>query len=180
MLEALLDSSPFPIQVLDIDARARHETPAFQDLVNTDPEAPRLRAAIAAAARQAAALRGRGVAARAGLRTSWAMQCVQTAADEYRLYVALFNDPLTAESSIVVAVQPMIAPLGPTSAAQKRFRLTKRESQVARLLAAGLSNPEIAKTLGRSIHTARRHAESVLAKLGVASRTRVAVRLRVS
>ncbi len=54
-----------------------------------------------------------------------------------------------------------------------RFKLTKAESRVACLLAAGFPSATVAKSLGVTIHTARRHTERVLAKLGVHSRAEV-------
>lgn len=55
--------------------------------------------------------------------------------------------------------------------------LTGRQAQVARLLAQGKSNAEIAAMLAISPHTARRHTESVLMKLGIHSRAEVAATL---
>lgn len=48
--------------------------------------------------------------------------------------------------------------------------LTPRESEVAHLIAGGLSSNEIAGRLRISTHTARHHAERVYAKLGVRRR----------
>ena len=48
--------------------------------------------------------------------------------------------------------------------------LTPRESEVARLIAGGLSPSEIAGLLRISAHTARHHSERVFAKLGVRRR----------
>ena len=56
----------------------------------------------------------------------------------------------------------------------ERFELTPRQANVARLVADGLTNEEIAKALGISRFTARNHVEQVLAKLDVPSRARVA------
>ncbi len=49
--------------------------------------------------------------------------------------------------------------------------LTKRELEVLRLVAGGMSNQEIAADLILSEHTIHRHVANVLAKLGVSSRT---------
>jgi len=49
-------------------------------------------------------------------------------------------------------------------------RLTRRERQVASLLALRASNTEIASRLGISAHTARRHTERILEKLNCRSR----------
>jgi DNA-binding CsgD family transcriptional regulator len=48
--------------------------------------------------------------------------------------------------------------------------LTKRQKQVARLLAAEKSDRRIATALGINLSTARSHTSTVLAKLGMRSR----------
>ena len=48
--------------------------------------------------------------------------------------------------------------------------LTERERDVLRLLAQGLSNPEISRELGLGENTVKTHVRNVLAKLGVHSR----------
>ena len=49
--------------------------------------------------------------------------------------------------------------------------LTRRELEVLQMLAAGLSNKEIAVRLGISEHTVKFHVASILGKLGATSRT---------
>jgi DNA-binding NarL/FixJ family response regulator len=49
--------------------------------------------------------------------------------------------------------------------------LTRRELEVLQMLAAGLSNKEIAVRLNISEHTAKFHVASILGKLGAGSRT---------
>jgi DNA-binding CsgD family transcriptional regulator len=67
---------------------------------------------------------------------------------------------------------------GPRGAARSnRFGLTQRELQVAQQVAAGLSNPEIAKTLSRSPRTVENHVATVLDKLGAKRRGDVAALL---
>lgn len=57
-----------------------------------------------------------------------------------------------------------------------RYGLTERQAQVARLLALGASNEEIALRLGISAHTARHHAQSVLERVGTRSRKAIGLR----
>jgi DNA-binding NarL/FixJ family response regulator len=54
--------------------------------------------------------------------------------------------------------------------------LTPREREVLRLMAGGFSNREIADALGTSEGTAKNHASSIFAKLGVRDRTRAVLR----
>jgi len=56
---------------------------------------------------------------------------------------------------------------------RRRFGLTRRESEVALMLADRRSNREIAETLSIAERTARRHTEQVLSKLNTSSRTEV-------
>lgn len=49
--------------------------------------------------------------------------------------------------------------------------LTRRELEVLQMLAAGLSNKEIASRLNLSDHTAKFHVASILGKLGASTRT---------
>lgn len=55
------------------------------------------------------------------------------------------------------------------------FGLTPREREVARWLAAGKTNSEIAKILDASARTIEKHVERVLLKMGVENRTAAAL-----
>lgn len=74
----------------------------------------------------------------------------------------------------VVTVERVGLPLPPAPALRDRFGLTRRETEVASLLAEGLSDRTIAACLSIAHATARRHTERVLRKLGVSSRAAVA------
>jgi DNA-binding CsgD family transcriptional regulator len=57
-----------------------------------------------------------------------------------------------------------------------RFGLTRREAQVARLLARRATNREIGERLGARPHTVRHHVENISAKLGIHSRRAIVAR----
>lgn len=59
-------------------------------------------------------------------------------------------------------------------AADRALKLTKRERQVADLVARGLSNKQIATKLVISQRTSQGHVENILTKLGFTSRTQIA------
>jgi DNA-binding NarL/FixJ family response regulator len=53
--------------------------------------------------------------------------------------------------------------------------LSEREVEVLRLLARGLSNPQIAQTLVVSPRTAEHHVQHIYAKIGVSTRAAAAL-----
>jgi DNA-binding NarL/FixJ family response regulator len=61
---------------------------------------------------------------------------------------------------------------------RRRYGLTRREIEVAVLLAQGCSNSDIANELTISAHTARHHTQRVLSKLEVHSRAAAGAKLR--
>jgi LuxR family maltose regulon positive regulatory protein len=56
--------------------------------------------------------------------------------------------------------------------------LTEREREVVALLAAGLTNPEIAAKLVISPGTVKKHTSNIYSKLNVSNRTEAAARAR--
>ncbi|MFD6177514.1 MULTISPECIES: response regulator [unclassified Isoptericola] len=76
------------------------------------------------------------------------------------------------------AVRRLVAARGSATDgdALRDARLTEREGEVLRLMAAGLSNAEIAGELYLGVETVRTHVGNVLAKLGVRDRTQAVVR----
>ncbi|WP_030060968.1 MULTISPECIES: response regulator transcription factor [Streptomyces] len=74
------------------------------------------------------------------------------------------------------ALRRMVA-ARPLNSAQAlpRAALTGREEGVLRLMATGLSNPEIAQSLAVSLETVKTHVGNVLTKLGAQNRTHAVV-----
>lgn len=67
------------------------------------------------------------------------------------------------------------SPAMPSPAPVRENPLSRREREVLRLIASGLSTPEIAAQLGTSPGTVKNQTASVLSKLGVQDRTRAAI-----
>lgn len=104
-------------------------------------------------------------------------------------YVRLFVDEGThAANLLILAIQHNIHPeystrllaLIKTSQTEVNLpeTLTEREGEVLRLLAAGLSNQEIAEKLVISLSTIKTHITRIYSKLDVASRTQAILRAR--
>jgi DNA-binding NarL/FixJ family response regulator len=72
----------------------------------------------------------------------------------------------------LVRVELIVAPIDTT------VQLTRRQLEVAQLLAEGLRNGDIAERLGISAHTVRRHMEAILRRLNVSNRAAAAKELR--
>jgi DNA-binding NarL/FixJ family response regulator len=76
------------------------------------------------------------------------------------------------------AVRAVIEAAGGSSAPVRAPRpdgLTERQVEVLRLVARGLSNPEIARRLVISRRTAEHHVQDVYARIGVSSRAAAAL-----
>ena len=56
-----------------------------------------------------------------------------------------------------------------------RKELSAREHDVARLLVKGVSNKEIARSLGIEVVTAKKHVGKILRKIGARNRTQAAM-----
>lgn len=162
------------------DARGRtvHVNRALRTLLGRDPERDRLRAELGRVAAWFARCRdGRGDPVEGGAWEDLSAE-VRTSVGRYRLRGALIDAGAAEPTAcVLVTVEGGPLPLPPAEALCGHWGLTPRQAAVARLLAEGRSNAEVAERLGISPHTARHHTESVLLKLGVRSRAEVAARL---
>jgi len=82
----------------------------------------------------------------------------------------------TADASYCLALSTILDVLPDPAgvALEARFGFTRKEARVARLLAEGRPNKEIARVLFVSPHTARHHTQHLMLKLGARSRTAAA------
>lgn len=63
----------------------------------------------------------------------------------------------------------------PSRTSEGVTRLTKREREIADLIAAGLANKEISRRLNVATHTVKTHVHNILQKFGLRSRLELAV-----
>jgi DNA-binding CsgD family transcriptional regulator len=151
-------------------------TRAFQRLLEGDPERDVLLRAVAQTADAVVGLRRHPRKTAPDDLPHLVYREVLTRRARYRLRGAYLPDdaglPMT-----VVAVDRVTPELPTDDQLFVRFKLTVRESQVARLLATGHANDGVACELGISPRTAQHHTERVLAKLGLHTRSAVAFAL---
>jgi len=142
---------------------------AFDDILVCDADSADVTLAIGDAIRGSAPalalVRDEAEAARA--LSFGAQGAVLRSATPSRIHAALHaiaEGLYVAESQIAIARE---------SASQ--VALTARENDVVRLLAAGLTNKEIAQRLGITENTVKFHVNGILGKLGVETRTEAVV-----
>lgn len=163
----VLDAMREGLMLVEASGRVLHETPAVTRILADDWERDRVRIAMHACARS---LRE--------ARRACALE-LRTAQHRYRIRGCYAGEELAGSSTVLVAIERVGPVPAPDDMALKlRFGLTPREIQVTRLLAAGRRNDDVAASLQISPHTARRHTERVLAKLGASSRAAVGALLR--
>lgn len=182
----MLDSLADPALMFDVSGTLVHANPALERLTSA-PDAARLRAeaqhvawSLGAVARRRSQTRPVGPRA-AGDRSPdhQAIRRVRVGSTIVRLRGSVVGEQLLGtEPGVLVTITTEAAEPLSDDTLQAEYGLTAREVQVARLVAAGLSNNEIAERLGVRFFTARNHVERTLAKLGVASRNRVGPVLR--
>lgn len=158
---AALDASGAAVLAVDADGIERHRTPAFERLVASEPEREDLIRAVATFAQE----HTRGASPPPS-------RTLLLASGAYVLRAT--HDASILEGPGLLVFVERLSVLPPAAALQTRFGLSPREAEVTLLLAQGHSDKSVADVLFISPHTARRHAERVLKKIGVSSRSAVA------
>ena len=175
----MLDALTEPALMFDASGTLMHANPSVADLT-TGVNAARLRSeAQRIAWSLGASVRRRGQTTSRAEAETQAVRRVQVGATVYSLRGSLVGEQLLGAEPAVLVTMVASAPeplTDETLAAD--YDLTPREIQVARLIAEGLSNTEIAERIGVKFFTARNHVERTLSKLGVPSRHRVGPLLR--
>ena len=80
------------------------------------------------------------------------------------------------EESNLRRIRQLMHRNAPTPNVRDQLNLTPREIQVLRHIGLGLSNKEIASSLGISVETVKEHVQNILRKVGANDRTDAAVR----
>lgn len=94
---------------------------------------------------------------------------------DYRLTATVLGEGIFALRPVVlVTVSRCDRSLPDRARLKERFGLTRRQAEVALLLAQRMTDREVAERLCISHYTARGHAEAVMAKLGVHNRREIA------
>jgi non-specific serine/threonine protein kinase len=81
---------------------------------------------------------------------------------------------MSTADAVELAMERQARPALPAPRPGPAVNLTRREREVATLIAEGLSNREIASRLVVAQRTAEGHVENILSKLGFSSRAQVA------
>jgi DNA-binding CsgD family transcriptional regulator len=165
----MLDGLGHAVLVLDACGRVVHRTPALVQVLEGDAG----RDDILCAMRRAAMVACGCVA----MPETCATRCVTTDTARYRITVSTYGCRGDRDAAVLVALERRSSRVATEAELRERFTLTPAESRVALLLATGQNNADIAAALGITSHTARRHTERVLRKLGVRSRAEVAGRV---
>lgn len=103
---------------------------------------------------------------------------IQMGGERVQLRAHLLRLSMFGRDSLVLVTLEQSAGSAVADAARwVRAGLTTQQMRVAKLLAEGLSNEQLAAALSVSPHTARNHTQQVLRKLGIRSRAQVGARL---
>jgi DNA-binding CsgD family transcriptional regulator len=166
-LALFLDALGEALLLCDLEGRALHANVALERLLASEEDGAALRRELELVAR--GTLPG-------GARPGAVVEReVRVGAQTYRVRRSAVGDGMAGPASaVLVSLQPLALQPLTDDELRERYALTDREIEVARLLAEGRRNAEIARRLGISPFTARNHTERVLGKLRISNRAKVA------
>jgi DNA-binding CsgD family transcriptional regulator len=177
---ATLDAVSEPLAAFDVDGREVHRNAALSRVLDLDPEAAHIRLKLD---ELAARVRLLGFPLRTeSSRTAPVTAEVRTARGRYMLRAVLLGPgTFGSDGAFLVTVEAVDeAPILPAAAeVRARHGLTRREAEIALLVAQGLSNEQISDRLFVSRHTGRHHVEALMDKLGLQGRGRASVALHL-
>jgi DNA-binding CsgD family transcriptional regulator len=173
-LTALLDCIAAGVALADASGRIVHKNRALLRMLVAEARRPELDALITAMLRNSAACTnerpGFSCGAEPGSRLH---RRVELGTAAYVLSTTVVDTTVSDQAVGAVLIERSVAAQFPSETLRRRYKLTARELEVARLLGEGASNDEIARTLAVSGATARHHTEAVMMKLDLHARARV-------
>jgi len=167
---AALDAVNAPLWLFGADGGCLHESAEAGQLAASAPDGEVLRAAADQLAR--AMLRGR----RAGLPVATACR-VPVGGAHLRLSGSYLPGWEGGGPAVLVRAEGGAPRMPGGEELRARFGLTPQEARVALLRARGEGTAGVAERLGVSVHTARRHTERAMEKLGVRRASEIGPRL---
>jgi DNA-binding CsgD family transcriptional regulator len=177
-LEAVLGGARTGARLVDAHGRELYRNPALERMLSEDPEREAVTNALGRAAARLAPLVGGGPDGDGPRRLSEAVGRIRTGVGGYRIWATLLSDaPLADGPATLVQVERTEPSLPSLRELEERWGLTRQQARVARFLARGRSNREVARSLRIRPSTARRYTEAVFRKLDVHARGEVALRL---
>lgn len=174
-LLTLIDGASDGLALFGPTGRLLHQNPAFARLLEGDAHPETLMAAAARAAKSLGRLlwaSGSDDGADGAFERE-----IDTGGHLYSVRATRAESVFGKGGAILVMVQPQTPRLPRIAALARQHGLTRREAQIAELLANGATNKQIVAQFGFTEHTARRHTENVMRKLGLNSRAQVAALL---
>lgn len=169
-LRRLVDAFPEPAILLNMERTETFRNRALDALVRNEPGADAVESAFHSL-RDALSGSGPG-------RSDPLERTLELARGTYTLRAAfLDSDDGHAQDWVLIRIESAAPQLPSPRELRDRFGLTPRETEIALGLARGLSDKALAKELGISWHTVRRHVERTLPKLEVSARAKVMERI---
>lgn len=173
-----LDMLTEPLIVFDRNGVELHRNPAFSLLLFADTDAAFVFGELR---RMVQSLIAQGPVTRPAPPPMYpdTHRLIKTNHGTYRVRGTVLEDSVfhPEEAVLIIASAATAPPLPTVPVLRERYGLTRREAEVALLLAEGLSNTALAARLFISPHTARHHTQQVLEKLSLSSRKALALRL---
>jgi DNA-binding CsgD family transcriptional regulator len=176
-LLSTLDSLGQAVLVFDASGNALHQTPAFAELLRDEPKASTIRDDAVEAMHCVRKSLAETRAGKPGHEAPCVMRGIRTTEGRYLVRASLHGRAVERAPLIFVSVERLVPVVRTEAELRDAFGLTRAELRVATLISQGLSNSRIARDLSISEHTARRHTERILRKMGASARSQVAAKL---
>ncbi len=174
LLARVLDCLDEGLMVCDRAGRMICQNAALKAFLAAEPESGRILEEFEVLARSVFLVAQNRAAEGKAEEMTCLVRQVRTVRREYRLRgIYLGENVLDGEPAVLVVINPCGPEAMTDEVLRKDFGLTAQEVRVARLVAEGKRNQEIADLLSLSRHTIRHHVGHILLKLGAHTRAEV-------